>query len=119
MGTENVIAHKDGCSGERHLHIVYRQEDDRYRLQLRCKCSASQRLGRYLYQGYQAAERAVATLPIEKLFTQKKGRTVPRPAGEPAIIEPPAVIAPDIPVGDAWVFWWRGLCAQQGYASRL
>ena len=109
-----MIPHRPGCDGHRHLHVIFQKADEKYRIALRCACGAAKRLGRYLYAKHAAAEDAIASIPIEKLFTQKRKRTAPPPA-RPT----PVVVAPDIPIKEAWVLWWRGICARNGHESRL
>lgn len=105
-----MITHKPYCTGQRELHIVYQKAEDRYRIIHRCPCGALRRLGRYLYRGYAAAETAMNTTPVEKLFTQKKPKLA-------TVL--PVVEAPAIPLNQAWIICWRGICARNGYVSRL
>lgn len=61
--------HSRGCNGNRNLHIIHLPDrPGRYRLVQRCMCSASKRLGAFIYRNLAAAEAAARDKPLEQLF---------------------------------------------------
>ncbi len=98
------------CPHVPEAHTLYDREAAGFRAALWCRCHKVKRVSRRLHDTHGAADveaQAWATQPVK-----------PR-VRKPAAPKPAPVIVPAIPADQAWVMYWRLICARHGHESRL